>query len=149
MRGELELVDLVLNHQILDIGKSNERVAQLFNELDLNADGHITKEEWLSSWPKIISAMPGLMGDTFKDRMSQLFKMSGPKETPLYATGGVSTFFRKPLYGKPGDRCQADCVFFGCPFDAGSTYRSGNRWGPKTIQMLVTKCCGPKQFGKI
>ena len=159
MRGELELVDLVLNHQTLDIGKSDERVNQLFSELDLNEDGHITKEVWLSNWQKICCVMPGLKDDTFTDRISQLFHMNGPKETPLYATGGVSTFFSKPLYGKPGNRCIADCVFFGCPFDAGSTYRSGNRWGPKTIreasQMLLTKNSSDyapwmdKQFGKM
>ena len=41
-----------------------------------------------------------------------------------------------------GQRPPADCVFFGCPFDAGSTYRSGLRFGPKKIrevsQMLLT-----------
>ena len=63
MRGELELVDLVLNHQTLDIGKSDERVNQLFSELDLNEDGHITKEVWLSNWQKICCVMPGLKGD--------------------------------------------------------------------------------------
>ena len=79
------------------------------------------------------------------------------KSDPAGNTGGVSTFFSKPLYGKPGYRCFADCVFFGCPFDACSTYRSGNRLGPKMIreasQMLLTKCdYAPwvdKQFSKM
>jgi agmatinase len=50
-------------------------------------------------------------------------------------------------------------VFFGCPFDAGSSYRSGSRFGPKVIretsQMLLTNCgsdyapWADKNFGKL
>ena len=28
----------------------------------------------------------------------------------------------------------ADCVFFGCPFDASSTYRMGARFGPAAVR---------------
>jgi agmatinase len=57
------------------------------------------------------------------------------------------------------ERPPADCVFFGCPFDAGSTYRSGLRFGPKKIrevsQMLLTDCSNDyatwmdRNFGKM
>ena len=141
-KGELQLVDVVMNHQPLDIDQSDRRVQQLFAEIDLNKDNHISRDEWLANWDKICAHMPGIKDSRFRERMNQLFDMSGPQVAPLYAKGGVSTFFHKPLYGRPGERPPADCVFFGCPFDAGSTYRAGSRFGPKAIreasQMLVT-----------
>ena len=89
--------------------------------------------------------MPHLAKENFSERLNMLFHCTGPREAPLYAKGGVSTFFHKPLYGKAGERLPADCVFFGCPFDAGSTFRSGLRFALKKIrevlQMLLTPDC--------
>jgi hypothetical protein len=143
-KGELVLVDLALHHKPLDVTGSERRVKELFDNLDLNKDGTISRDEWVASWDKISSILPGLMDKTFYDQMEQFFHMTGPKVVPLYASSGVSTFLRKPLYGPPSQRLPADCVFFGCPFDSGSTYRSGNRFGPKAIreasQILLTDC---------
>jgi len=141
--GELELVDILNHHLPLDIDHSDARVQKLFGELDLDKNNTISKEEFVQNWDKILEYMPHLGEEHFCSRLSTLFHSSGPREAPLYAKGGVSTFFHKPLYGRE-DRPPADCVFFGCPFDAGSTYRSGLRFGPKKIrevsQMLLTDC---------
>ena len=141
-KGELELVDVLNQTLPCDIDHSGERVKALFETLDLNGDNVISKEEFLENWENILLHMPQLEHDKFPERLSQLFSYTGPREAPLYAKGGVSSFFHKPLYGEPGQRPPADCVFFGCPFDAGSTYRSGLRFGPKKIrevsQMLLT-----------
>ena len=56
MRGEL-------NHQTLDIGKSDERVNQLFSEIDLIEDGHITKE--VASPPSASPSMASLATDAW------------------------------------------------------------------------------------
>jgi agmatinase len=148
-----------MHHKPLDIDHSDERVTELYKELNLDEDGSISKEEWVENWDKICEAVPDLVAEKFAKRMDELFHIDGPKEVPLYATGGISTFFSKPVYGKPGNRPPADCVFFGCPFDAGSTYRSGSRFGPKVIrecsQMLLTNCgsdyapWADKNFGKL
>ena len=106
---------------------------------------YICKEEFIEHWDTILEHMPHLGQDNFSERLNKLFHRMGPLEAPLYAKGGVSTFFHKPLYPSAmEERPPADCVFFGCPFDAGSTYRSGLRFGPKKIrevsQMLLTDC---------
>eukprot|EP00091_Calanus_sinicus_P019919 TRINITY_DN5199_c0_g2_i1.p1 TRINITY_DN5199_c0_g2~~TRINITY_DN5199_c0_g2_i1.p1 ORF type:complete len:274 (+),score=63.07 TRINITY_DN5199_c0_g2_i1:109-822(+) len=45
------------------------------------------------------------------------------------------SFYRLPSYPTlPEDRPEADCVFFGCPFDASSTYRMGARFGPAAVR---------------
>ena len=121
-KGELELVDALNQTLPCDIDHSGERVKALFETLDLNGDNVISKEEFLENWESILQHMPQLQHEKFPERLCQLFSYTGPQEAPLYAKGGVSTFFHKPLYGEPGVRPPADCVFFGCPFDAGSTY---------------------------
>ena len=143
-KGELELVDILNHHLPLDIDHSDARVQALFGCMDKDEDNTINKEEFVENWDKILEYMPHLGHEKVSDRLCKLFDCRGPLEAPLYAKGGVSTFFHKPLYGRPGERSKADCVFYGCPFDAGSTYRSGLRFGPKKIrevsQMLLTDC---------
>ena len=142
--GDLELVDILNHHQPLDIHRSDARVQELFGRLDLDGDKHISKEEFVKQWETVLECMPRLGEENFSERVEKLFHCRGPLAAPLFANGGVSTFFHKPLYGKAGERPPADCVFYGCPFDAGSTYRSGLRFGPKKIrevsQMLLTDC---------
>jgi len=143
-KGELELVDILNHHLPLDIDHSDARVQALFGDLDKDEDNTINKEEFVENWDKILEHMPHLGHENVSQNLCKLFHSRGPQDAPLYAKGGVSTFFHKPLYGRPGERPQADCVFYGCPFDAGSTYRSGLRFGPKKIrevsQMLLTDC---------
>ena len=142
--GDLELLDTLNHHLPLDIHRSDARVQELFRRLDLDEDKHISKKEFVEQWETVLECMPRLGEENFRERVEKLFHCRGPLEVPLYATGGVSTFFHKPLYGKAGERPPADCVFYGCPFDAGSTYRTGLRFGPKKIrevsQMLLTDC---------
>jgi len=157
--GELELVDILNHHRPLDIDRSDARVQALFSELDKDGDHTISKEEFTENWEKILEHMPALGHENITEHLHKIFHCKGPMESPLYAKGGVSTFFHKPLYCPAGERVDADCVFYGCPFDAGSTYRSGLRFGPKKIrevsQMLLTDCTNDyapwvgKNFGKM
>ena len=143
-QGELELVDILNHHLPLDIDHSYARVQALFAQLDLDRNKAICKDEFVEKWETIVGCMPHLGEENFSERLKKLFHCSGPLEAPLYAKGGISTFFHKPLYGRPGERSKADCVFYGCLFDAGFTYRSGLRFGPPKIrevsQMLLTDC---------
>ena len=160
-RGELEIMDVVM-HDNFNIDKSDEKISKLFQNLDIHGDGKISKEHWVASWDSICTLLPDLAQiskDQFHKKVRSMFPVCEVTQAPLYATGGVSTFFSKPLYGTPGTRERADCVFFGCPFDSGSTYRSGCRFGPRKIreasQMLLTNCTSDyapwmdKYFGKM
>ena len=103
-KGELELVDVLNHHLPLDIDHSDARVLALFQELDKDGDNTICKKEFVENWDKILEHMPHLGHTKVSDRLSKLFHSQGPVEAPLYAKGGVSTFFHKPLYGNPGER---------------------------------------------
>jgi len=158
-QGDLELIDILNHHLPLDIDHSDARVQALFGKLDLDGNRRISKEEFVEKWETVVEHMPLLGGENFCERFKKLFHCKGPDAAPLYAKGGISTFFHKPLYGKAGERPPADCVYYGCPFDAGSTYRSGLRFGPKKIrevsQMLLTDCTNDyapwmgRNFGKM
>jgi len=161
-QGELELVDILNHHLPLDIDVADARVQALFTEIDQDESKYICKDEFIEHWDTILEHMPHLGQENFSERLNKLFHRMGPLEAPLYAKGGVSTFFHKPLYphlAECEERPPADCVFFGCPFDAGSTYRSGLRFGPKKIrevsQMLLTDCSNDyatwmdRNFGKM
>jgi len=57
----------------------------------------------------------------------------GPIHIPLYAFGATISFFKLPSYNLES-RPQADCLFFGCPFDGAVTYRTGARFGPAAVR---------------
>ncbi len=61
--------------------------------------------------------------------MTHSFKPVSPREVPRFA--GVSTFLRLPLHDDPRD---VDALIIGAPFDGGTTYRPGARFGPRGVR---------------
>lgn len=61
--------------------------------------------------------------------MTHPFKPVSPREVPRFA--GVSTFLRLPVHGDPKD---VDALVIGAPFDGGTTYRPGARFGPRGVR---------------
>jgi agmatinase len=65
---------------------------------------------------------------------SQRTRLPNSRVTPRFA--GITTFCRFPrLEDVPADRRPVDWAVFGVPFDAGVTYRSGARFGPRAIRL--------------
>ena len=52
--------------------------------------------------------------------------------TPRYAIGNRGSFFKRPPL--ENDCTEADGIIFGCPFDAGCSYRVGARFGPQGVR---------------
>lgn len=64
-----------------------------------------------------------------KNKSSDEVIFHDSRQLPRYA--GCCTFFRLPYVRKP---CKTNWVLFGVPFDAGTTYRPGARFGPRSIR---------------
>ena len=61
--------------------------------------------------------------------MPKDFHPVSPREVPRFA--GVNTFLRLPLHDAPGD---VDVMIVGAPFDGGTTFRPGARFGPRGVR---------------
>lgn len=74
----------------------------------------------------------GLPGaDSIKDRRIPTFSRG---ELPHFA--GINTFVKAP-YVEDVRKCgQYDVAILGAPFDGGTTYRSGTRFGPQGIRKI-------------
>jgi agmatinase len=57
------------------------------------------------------------------------FRPASPRSVPRFA--GVSTFLRLPLHADPAD---VDVMICGAPFDGGTTFRPGARFGPRAVR---------------
>jgi agmatinase len=57
------------------------------------------------------------------------FAPISPRSVPRFA--GVSTFLRLPLHDDPAD---VDVLICGAPFDGGTTFRPGARFGPRGVR---------------
>lgn len=57
------------------------------------------------------------------------FKPVSPRVVPRFA--GVSTFLRLPRHDDPKD---VDCLLVGAPFDGGTSFRPGTRFGPRAVR---------------
>ena len=60
-----------------------------------------------------------------KTLKEETFGLKEGKDQPLYAYGNQISFFRLPVY--PESKPKADCIFFGNPYDAATTFRMGAR----------------------
>ena len=58
------------------------------------------------------------------------FRPPSTRVVPRFA--GVPTFLRLPSHGDPAD---LDVMICGAPFDGGTTYRPGARFGPRGVRM--------------
>lgn len=61
--------------------------------------------------------------------MSARFRPVSPREVPRFA--GVSTFLRLPQHDDPRD---VDVMILGAPFDGGTSFRPGARFGPRGVR---------------
>jgi arginase family enzyme len=57
------------------------------------------------------------------------FRPVSPRLVPRFA--GVSTFLRLPLHDDPRD---VDALIVGAPFDGGTSFRPGARFGPRGVR---------------
>jgi len=55
-------------------------------------------------------------------------------ESPSYA--GLSTFLRSPFLEDVNEVSKYDVAFVGAPFDAGTTFRPGTRFGPEAMRQI-------------
>jgi len=135
-RGDIEIF---LNLSgIQNIEEITEKAEEMMDAVDSNADGRISRQEWRRSWKSVGSLRKfrdQMTDDSLKAEMVAKYGKKGPEHIPLYAFGNQMSFFNLPLYPtNPDERDGADCVFFGCPFDASSTYRMGARFGPAAVR---------------
>lgn len=61
--------------------------------------------------------------------MTERFRPVSPREVPRFA--GVSTFLRLPQHDDPRD---VDVMIIGAPFDGGTSFRPGARFGPRGVR---------------
>ena len=61
--------------------------------------------------------------------MDHGFRPVSPREVPRFA--GVSTLLRLPQHDDPRD---VDVMLFGAPFDGGTSFRPGARFGPRGVR---------------
>jgi agmatinase len=61
---------------------------------------------------------------------SQRFRPVSPRHVPRFA--GVPTFLRLPVHDEPSD---VDVLICGAPFDGGTTFRPGARFGPRAVRV--------------
>ena len=61
---------------------------------------------------------------------SQRFRPVSPRHVPRFA--GVPTFLRLPVHEEPSD---VDVLICGAPFDGGTTFRPGARFGPRAVRV--------------
>ena len=64
-------------------------------------------------------------------------------ELPHFA--GINTFFKAPYVGDVRRCGEYDVAVLGAPFDGGTTYRSGIRFGPQGIRK-ISALYGPYSF---
>ena len=58
------------------------------------------------------------------------FRPVSTRKVPRFA--GIPTFLRLPAHADPRD---VDVLIFGAPFDGGTTYRPGARFGPRAVRL--------------
>jgi agmatinase len=66
---------------------------------------------------------------TTSDGGNSRFRPVSPRSVPRFA--GVMSFLRLPLHDDPAD---VDVLICGAPFDGGTTYRPGARFGPRAVR---------------
>jgi len=138
--GHIQKLDLEVFLKLAGVNFDDvdEQANTIIDEVDSNKDGRISRTEWRKKWNSVESLRHfrnKVSDETLKANMVAKYGQEGPKHIPLYAFGNKMSFYRLPSYPTlPKDRPEADCVFFGCPFDASSTYRMGARFGPAAVR---------------
>jgi len=96
----------------------------------VEAEGELSAKAWLKEvkWAKEM----GLAGaDSLEDRSIPTFARG---ELPHFA--GINTFLKAPYVENVRDVAHYDAAVVGIPFDGGTTYRPGTRFGPQGIRRI-------------
>ena len=71
------------------------------DQVDSNADGKISRQEWREKWNSVESLRnfrDKVTDDTMKAEMVAKYGKAGPQHIPLYAFGNKMSFYRLPSY---------------------------------------------------
>jgi agmatinase len=103
------------------------------------AEARLPTSKWEEEVERgLLLGLPG--ADSIVDRRIPTFSRG---ELPHFA--GINTFLKSP-YVEDVRRCgQYDVAVLGAPFDGGTTYRSGTRFGPQGIRK-ISALYGPYSF---
>jgi agmatinase len=96
----------------------------------VEAEGELSAKAWLRevAWAKEM----GLAGaDSLEDHSIPTFARG---ELPHFA--GINTFLKAPYVENVRDVAHYDAAVVGIPFDGGTTYRPGTRFGPQGIRRI-------------
>ncbi|MCZ6721525.1 MAG: arginase family protein, partial [Proteobacteria bacterium] len=69
--------------------------------------------------------------DSIEDRSISLFSRA---RAPAFA--GINTFLKTPYCEDVREVGKYEAAFVGEPFDTGTTYRPGARWGPQAVRRI-------------
>jgi len=132
-RGDIEI--LFNLYGIEDIDNIADWSGEVMATLDEDESGKVDMEEFKKCWPIVkenldkLRAQSGLQGVDAKNLKSKMETAS----LPLYAMGNKLCFFRREIYDTE-NAPEADCVFFGSPYDATTAFRMGARFGPQAVR---------------
>ena len=93
-------------------------------EAEIPESGWKREQEWA-----LANGLPG--ADSLEDKTIPTFSRG---ELPHYA--GINTFLKAPYIENVRDVGRFDAAVIGVPFDGGTTYRPGTRFGPQAIRRI-------------
>ncbi len=96
----------------------------------LDAEGRLSSDGWRreQQWA-LDMGLPG--ADSLEDRSIPTFARG---ELPHFA--GINTFLKAPYVENVRDVAKYDAAVLGIPFDGGTTYRPGTRFGPQGVRRI-------------
>ena len=96
----------------------------------LDAEGKLSEAGWRKEQQWALDmGLPG--ADSLTDKSIPTFSRG---ELPHFA--GINTFLKAPYVENVRDVAKYDAAVLGIPFDSGTTYRPGTRFGPQGIRRI-------------
>ena len=96
----------------------------------LDAEGKLSEAGWRKEQKWALDmGLPG--ADSLTDKTIPTFSRG---ELPHFA--GINTFLKAPYVENVRDVAKYDAAVIGIPFDSGTTYRPGTRFGPQGIRRI-------------
>ncbi|HEX3442376.1 MAG TPA: arginase family protein, partial [Pseudolabrys sp.] len=96
----------------------------------LDAEGNLSEAGWRKEQQWALDmGLPG--ADSLTDKSIPTFSRG---ELPHFA--GINTFLKAPYVENVRDVAKYDAAVLGIPFDSGTTYRPGTRFGPQGIRRI-------------
>ncbi len=96
----------------------------------LDAEGKLSEQGWRKEQQWALNmGLPG--ADSLTDKSIPTFARG---ELPHFA--GINTFLKAPYVEDVRDVAKYDAAVVGIPFDSGTTYRPGTRFGPQGIRRI-------------